>query len=295
MKKGFNSNKNLILFFVFTLAWTWICGLVPTLLGIMDTTVGRIIFYFGGGAPSVVGLFFVIKTYPKALRKDYFKRYFNVAGLKERWLFFIIAYFVIITTVGLLISVKFFGYNMPGMRWSKTLIQKPYMIFIFLFLSYLSGPLNEEFGWRGYSLDRLFIRFGYFKSSLLLGFTWAIWHFFWSFSPDQVQFLRLQHSFGAALLYIPSVICLNFVVSFIYVKNKRSIFAGLMVHLLSNFITSQLLMPSSVNVSIVIGNVSIVVGIIFIIYSSFSKKFKAEFQLCVDDFKNDVALAETSE
>lgn len=277
MKSNFNSNRNLVLFFVYTLAWTWISGLIPTLLGIMDTTVGRIIFYFGGGAPSVVGLFFVLKTYPKDLRKNYFKSFFDIRGLKLRWFIWVVLFFSTVSIIGVFIATKILGYSMPEMIWLKTIIKKPYMLIVFLLLSYVSGPLNEEFGWRGYSLDRLFIRFGYIKSNLILGFIWAIWHLFWSFSPDQSQYARLQQSIWLALSFIPISIALNFVVSYIYVHNKRSIFSGLFVHMMSNFITSQLLMKASIQTSSVIWITSGVACFIVSVYSSLSKPFNEKF------------------
>jgi hypothetical protein len=52
-QKGYNSNKNILLFFICTLTWTWVCGLLPILFGIMEAPLGKLIFYFGGGAPSV--------------------------------------------------------------------------------------------------------------------------------------------------------------------------------------------------------------------------------------------------
>lgn len=287
-KKGFNSSKNLIIFFIATLAWTWICGLIPTVLGIMDTSLGQFIFYFGGGGPSVVGGFLVLKTYSKKLRKAYFKSYFDIRGLGFKWFVWVIGFFSLISIVGIFISTQILGYEIPEMNWLKTLFAKPYMLILFLLLSFVSGPLNEEFGWRGYSLDRLFIRFGYVKSNLILGFIWSIWHLFWYLNPGQAQYHWLQHSLLSALSYIPSVILLNFVVSYIYVNNNRSIFSGLFVHMISNFITAQLLISMSVETEMVIRGVSIVMCLIVAIYSSTSKKFMDKFNKSVDSFKQDI-------
>lgn len=37
------------------------------------------------------------------------------------------------------------------------------------FFMYLYGPANEEFGLRGYALDKMLIKFGFLKGSLILG------------------------------------------------------------------------------------------------------------------------------
>ncbi len=61
-------------------------------------------------------------------------------------------------------------------------------------ISLVSGPLNEEFGWRGYSLDKLLVRVGFVGSTVILGLIWGIWHFFWSFIPGQAQFEIFNYS-----------------------------------------------------------------------------------------------------
>ena len=40
----------------------------------------------------------------------------------------------------------------------------------------VGGPLGEEFGWRGYALPALTVRFNWRIASLLVGFLWALWH-----------------------------------------------------------------------------------------------------------------------
>lgn len=288
MKTDYNSDKNLVLFFILTLLWTWVCGLLPIFLGIMKTSQGQFIFYFGAGAPSVMGIILVLKTYPKKLRNVFFKSYFDVSGLKLKWFIYVILYFAFISIAGIYLSVKLFHQPIPEMSWLQTILQRPYMLPVFLLLSFVSGPLNEEFGWRGYSLDRLFYRFGYIKSNLILGFIWCIWHLFWYFNPDQPQYYWLSYSWIAALSFLPSVIILNFVVSFIYVQNNRSIFAGLFVHMMSNFITSQLLMNSTIETSMTIRCVGILVGIIVLIYSLTSNKFKKQYEKVMLDFQQDI-------
>lgn len=36
------------------------------------------------------------------------------------------------------------------------------------------GPVNEELRWRGYALDKMLIRYGFVKGSLMLGFVWGL-------------------------------------------------------------------------------------------------------------------------
>jgi membrane protease YdiL (CAAX protease family) len=43
---------------------------------------------------------------------------------------------------------------MPGMKQFVSLMANPLMWPLAAFISFMSGPWSEEFGWRGYALDR---------------------------------------------------------------------------------------------------------------------------------------------
>ena len=91
------SDRYLILFFVLTLLWTWICGFIPVIFGFAGTPAGTFLFYFGGGAPSVVALFLVFFTYPKEKIKDYFRRCFSFKYMGWKWPLITICVFSVIT------------------------------------------------------------------------------------------------------------------------------------------------------------------------------------------------------
>lgn len=197
-------------------------------------------------------------------------------GLK--WLVFIIIFFALISLLGLMISTKLLGLEMPGMDFLYAIIRNPVYILPILLISLISGPLNEEFGWRGYSLDKLFARFGFVGATLILGFLWGIWHLPWYFTPGQAQYDLLQTSPMDAILYIPSIMMLNFVVSYVYVKTKRSILAGALTHMFGNLLNSQLLSPYSVEVGMTIRVIKVIFCVCIALYCIFSKRFKKEFE-----------------
>lgn len=276
MKNSQSTNRRLILFFILTLGWTWIFGFIPIYFNITGTTLGTFLFYFGGGAPSVVGLFFVFITYSKEARREYFHRCFSFRYMGWKYFLAIILFFIFITIIGLFIGTQLMHLEMPKMYFLKSIGKTPYMILPILLISFVSGPLNEEFGWRGYALDKLLVQFGYFGSSIILGFIWGIWHLAWYFTPGQAQYDLLQASVFDAVIYMPSIILLNFFVTFIYVKTKRSILAGAMVHMFGNLINSQMLSPYSTDIGMVIRYTKMTFCIIIVIYTCYSSKFKKE-------------------
>lgn len=273
-----NSSKYLLLFFIITFAWTWGFGFAPLALGLVGTPIGTILFYFGGGAPSVTALFIVFLTYSKEEKRDYFRRCFSFRYMGLKWLVFIIIFFALISLLGLIISTKLLGLEMPGMDFLYAIIRNPVYILPILLISLISGPLNEEFGWRGYSLDKLFARFGFAGATLILGFLWGIWHLPWYFTPGQAQYDLFQTSPIDAILYIPSIMMLNFVVSFVYVKTKRSILAGALTHMFGNLLNSQLLSPYSVEVGMTIRVIKVIFCVCIALYCILSKRFKKEFE-----------------
>ena len=286
MNKNWFSNKYLVLFFVLTLAWTWICGFIPVIFGFTGTGVGTFVFYFGGGAPSVVALFLVFLTYPKDKRKDYFKRCFSFKRMGIKWPLITIAVFTMLSVLSISIGVGLLGFEMPTMDYIKAIAANPLNILLILLLSLISGPLNEEFGWRGYALDRLLKKFGFLKGSLILGFIWAIWHLPWYFTPGQAQYNLLQDSVFHAIMFIPSVMMLSVFVSFVYIKTGRSILAGALVHMFSNLIGSQLLSSYTTEISMLIRYTNMVFFLIVIIYTACSRKFKAEAASVIENIQN---------
>lgn len=274
--KNTQSSKALLLFFTITLSWTWIFGFIPVIFGFTGTAAGTFLFYFGGGAPSVTALFLVFLTYSKEARKDYFHRCFSFRRMGWKWPLLTFCIFSALTALSLFIGVVFLGYEMPAMDFLHAILKNPLMLFPILLISLASGPLNEEFGWRGFALDKLLVRFGFFGAALILGFIWGIWHLAWYFTPGQAQYQLLQKSIFDAFLFIPSSILLNFFVTFVYIKTRRSVLAGAMVHMFSNLLGSQLIAPYSTEISTLIRLLNMLFFTCILIYTCVSRKFKNE-------------------
>lgn len=97
----------------------------------------------------------------------------------------------------------------------------------------------------------------------------------------QAQYNLLQSSMFDAIMYIPAVMLFNFAVSFVYIKTKRSILAGAMVHMLGNLLGSQLLSPYGADIGMTIRYTKMFFCGCLALYCIFSKKFKREFEECL--------------
>ena len=229
---------------ILTLAWTWTAGFIPLIFGLGDEHFGGMIFkLMAGPAPSVVAIVLVFTTYTKIQKRDYFKRCFNVKQMGIKMPLLVMLFYAVVTAITVFISTSFLGGEMPEFSGMRVLAVQPYMILLYLFFAVISGPLNEEFGWRGFALDKLFSRYGFWVGSVILGVIWAAWHLPWYFNPGNGQYIAWQsapiiHGIIGFTLYQITFTC---VISIIYIKTKRSILMGAFIHMIGNFFTGSLL------------------------------------------------------
>lgn len=90
----------------------------------------------------------------------------------------------------------------------------------------LGGPLEEEFGWRGYLLPRMAARFGNAWASVIVGVIWASWHL-----PLIVSHVWAGVSFW---YFLPMITALAVFASLAYFATGRSILGPIIVHYVFN-------------------------------------------------------------
>jgi membrane protease YdiL (CAAX protease family) len=88
------------------------------------------------------------------------------------------------------------------------------------------GPLFEEGGWRGFALPRLQRLHGPFVGTLILGILWACWHLplFW------ITVWGTPPTILNMVLYIPSVIFMTIVYTWVFNNTKGSLLIIILLH-----------------------------------------------------------------
>lgn len=115
----------------------------------------------------------------------------------------------------------------------------PFALIAFFVILFTAGPLQEEFGWRGYALPRLQSRFSALTASLIVGFFWWLWHLPAVFIPGRFMadslpvFLAL-----AAVIMLASVLF-----TWVYNNTDGSVLAALLMHAAMNW-SIWIAMPS---------------------------------------------------
>ncbi len=99
----------------------------------------------------------------------------------------------------------------------------------FVYILLLGGPLQEEFGWRGYALEQLQQRWNALGSSVIVGLAWGAWHLPLFFMPRQ-EFYYQRPIWG--LLLSTTLVAVLF--TWVYNNTRGSIFAALLFHTMFN-------------------------------------------------------------
>jgi membrane protease YdiL (CAAX protease family) len=127
-----------------------------------------------------------------------------------------------------------------GAAWeepAQQIFAAPWTIIRFARSIILVGPL-EEFGWRGYVLDRLQERWSTLASSPMLGVIWSLWHLPLFFIKDSYQY-NLGAGSRSFWRFMIGIIPLTVVFSWIFNNTGRSTLAAMLFHFMVNF-TSEL-------------------------------------------------------
>lgn len=96
------------------------------------------------------------------------------------------------------------------------------------------APLMEELGWRGYGVDSLRSRFNLFRTSMLFGLLWALWHVPLFFIQGYYQNMLWNTSLIYVANFFISIFPAAFLINWIYYRNNRSILAAFLMHLMFN-------------------------------------------------------------
>lgn len=240
--------KNLLIFFAVTIVWTW-AFYIPIAAGGHDPyqMPWTILLICGGMGPSVIGVAMVFLTLDQEARRDFWQRSFSFKRISGPWWAVLFLLFPILYGLSIWIDIALGG-SLPEMTQLRGLMASPLMIPLAAFISFMSGPWSEEFGWRGYALDRIIPPFGLLTGTISLGFIWGVWHLPLFFMPatwhGQIGFgltgfwMFMLRSVGLALL-----------MTWVYLNTDRSILSGMLIHFTSNF-TGQLLASVSERVEV---------------------------------------------
>ena len=286
MNENINKKKAAIIYIVLTLLLTWIIQFMPMILkmnvsntSVSSFDVSSIFFTIGGMLPSLIGVIFVLVLYKKDKIKDFLKK--CLAPSKKALLaIFISLLLICFESFVTQMVAKLFGGSNLGFEGIKIIITNPFMLFYFLFWGLISGPLSEEFGWRGFLTDTIFNKNNILKCSVIIGLVWGLWHLPLYFYPAQIQYEWININIFLGIGFIVNCITNALVYNVIYVISNKKVFAIFFLHMFENIIlTGAMIYPFSDQYKIAVIPVSIVIDLLFCLVMSKSKLYKDSLDL----------------
>jgi len=168
--------REAVLFFGLTLGLTYFVFWgpialfqVPTISFVRSTTGplwAILLFISGGFLPSLVAVFLTWRREGAPGLKRLGRRALQFK-IGWRW------YLTILAIVGLATAAQLLILRLLGGTFDFSLFLTQLGSAIPLIVL---GPISEEFGWRGYALDRLQARWNPLVSALIVGVLWGLWH-----------------------------------------------------------------------------------------------------------------------
>jgi len=209
------------MYFVLAFGLTWLIWLLGILAtgGLIELPVPFMVFFFlGTWGPFVAASWLTFCGGGRAEVRKFWRRGLNFR-ISRRWL-------LIIMGVPLLVSAVPLGVYllMGGAVPEDALMSRPWMIIPVFITYFLTGGGNEEWGWRGYALDRLQERWDPFSASIVLGLIWGCWH-----AP--LFFIEYTGQYHMSLpLFIIGTVGMSVIHTWVYNKTGRSLFAAWLLH-----------------------------------------------------------------
>lgn len=222
--------RNLSLYLVVAFAFSWIFwgpqALASTGLLYVPSFIADFLFSpFNPAAFGPLVAAFLLTYMNEGVRgvKNLLKRGVDYR-FKKIWYVPIFFLFPAMTGGALLLAVLV-GEAMPELP----VLSNPLMAAVgFVYIFFLGGPFQEEWGWRGYALERLQANYSALFSSLILGVLWGAWHLPLFFIEGTVQSQTLV--WGFMILIISGTILFTW----IYNNTGGSILAVMLFHTMNN-------------------------------------------------------------
>lgn len=230
MEEGRSENRNLLLYFIIAFAFSWLFWILEALamqgrLGHSSISTFLLSSYNPAAWGPFVAAFFL--TYLGHGRDGIIELLRRAVDFrfKKVWLIPTLLLWPAIMIGGFLLATLA-GEEVSELIWASN---PPMILFYFFTVLLTQGPLQEEFGWRGYALDRLQARFNALKASVILGLMWGLWHFPYMFT--QGEEVVYQNLWG----FLLSSILITILFTWLYNNTGGSILVALLFHTSFNY------------------------------------------------------------
>lgn len=218
-------------------AWTYLVTFALLLMGAylsrVDSSGLFLVFIVPATmTPFAVSLVMVLRSKDPRLKKDFGRRIVDLRLIVPGMLPILLLAGPLLVVVSILVSLPFGG-SIDQFRFSEGFssagLMVPGLIMLFLIATL------EELGWRGYAFNSLLSRTAnLFQAALIFGVLWSLWHLPLVLVKDTYQYQITQESIWFALNFFLSVIPLGVLISWVWIRSRKSILAAVIFHFMVN-------------------------------------------------------------
>lgn len=182
-------------------------------------------------APFLISLIMIFRSKNADLKKDFVNRLVNLRLINPKMLPAFILIMPLSVLVSIFLSLLFDG-SMSQFQFAEGFSFSAGFVPVLLLLLLAAG--FEELGWRGYAFDSLQSRHTYFTASLIFSVLWSLWHFPLIFVNNSYQYEIFHESIWYSVNFFVSILPMGMIISWICIKNRKSIIAAIIFHFIVN-------------------------------------------------------------
>jgi len=182
-------------------------------------------------APFLISIVMIWTSKNSKLQKDFVNRLVNPRLIQLKML----PAFLFIMPLSILASIAIsllFGESISQFQIAEGFSFSSGFVPVLLLL--LLAATFEELGWRGYAFDSLQSRYNYLTASIIFSLLWSLWHFPLIFVKNSYQYEIFHQNIWFGVNFFVSIIPLGIIISWICLKNRKSVIAAIVFHFIIN-------------------------------------------------------------
>ena len=224
-------------FYLTVFAFTWGFWIVSLLF--KDTPLMFVFMLLGLMAPAVTAIVTILASKNRMLKEDLKRKLVGCYRIRPGYIAVAVAIFGAVVAISIGISVLFGGD--PG-QFSFTEDFSFSIGGTSALLTMVLASFIEEMGWRGYGEDSVGQYHNWFWESIIFAVIWACWHLPLFLIPGTYQYTLTLLGPAYIINFLVSTIPIDFIQTWLYVKNRRSMLATIIFHLFINIFQEKVAM-----------------------------------------------------
>ena len=222
-----------MMYFVMTFLTTFALWFAGAYISFQEGKEGLYMLFMLPGlmAPFIISAAMIFTSKNSDLKKDFVNRLINFKLIQPKT----IPVFILLMPLSVLVSICLslpFGGSVSQFQLAEGFSFSAGFVPVLLVL--LLAATFEELGWRGYAFDSLQSRYTYFTAAIIFSILWSLWHFPLVFVKDSYQYEILNQNIWFAVNFFVSIIPMGVVISWVCIKNRKSVIAAILFHFIIN-------------------------------------------------------------